>query len=337
MQSADGRYLLSGASGMLGLAIRRAMGARQLQTLQLVRPARDQHGKHKDAPLPAGPRPTASRVFRTVAISITGEVLWDPAASPPIAHPEILEGVPVAIHLGGVNVASHRWTPEFKREIVTSRVDSTRALAQTLAGLRNPPKTLLVASGTGIYGNRGDELLDESSSPGSGFLGDLCRQWEEAAEPAVRAGIRVVHLRTGVVLGSPHYPTSVLARLKKVFRWGAGGQLGTGTQWMSWIGLDDFVSAIFFLFDHPEISGPVNLTAPNPVTNAQFTRALARQLHRPAFFSVPASMLRSHFGEFADEALLSSARAFPSKLTSAGFQFSAPTIDLALASAFAKR
>jgi uncharacterized protein (TIGR01777 family) len=337
MQSADGRYLLSGASGMLGLAIKRAMGARQLQTLQLVRPARDQHGKHKDAPVPADRLPAASRVFRAVAISITGEVLWDPAATPVITHPEILEGLPAAIHLGGVSVASRRWTPEFKREILASRVDSTRALARTLAGLKDPPKTLLVASGVGFYGNRGDELLDESSSSGSGFLADLCRQWEEAAEPARRAGIRVVHLRMGIVLGSPDHPSSILNRLRGIFRCGLGGQLGPGTQWMSWISLDDVVSAIFFLLDRPDIAGPVNLTAPNPVTNAQFARALARQLHRPAFFPVPASLLRSLTGEFADEALLSSARAFPSKLTTAGFQFAHPTIDLALASAFAKR
>jgi uncharacterized protein (TIGR01777 family) len=221
--------------------------------------------------------------------------------------------------------------------MIASRVDSTRALATTLAGLRNPPQTLLVASAVGIYGNRPKDFLDETSAPGSGFLADLCRQWEAAAKPAADAGIRVVHLRFGVVLAPPADPgrranAGVLARMLPIFRLGLGGRLGSGLQWMSWISLTDALAAIFFALDTPSLAGPLNLTAPNPVTNADFTHALARQLHRPAVFPVPAAALRLALGEMADEALLSSARAYPAKLIMAGFEFAHPTLSHALAS-----
>jgi uncharacterized protein len=338
MDPATGKYLLTGASGMLGRAIRNAMSARQMPSLQLSRstaaprsPANAQpSGKNGGQAQGNG-----SRALQYVAVSISGEVPWNYAATPPIARPELLEGLEAAIHLCGANVMAHRWTPAYKREIVSSRVDSTRVLAKELASLKHPPRTLLVASGSGFYGNRGEELLDESSTPGSGFLADLCRQWEEAAKPAVDAGIRVVHLRMGIVLGPD--PAGMVGRLMHVFRWGLGGRLGSGKQWMSWISIADLISAIFFLLEHASISGPVNLTAPNPVTNAQFARALARQLHRPAFMAVPAAALRLRFGEFADEALLSGCRAFPSRLNGAGFQFVHPTVDQALAAALAKR
>jgi uncharacterized protein len=330
-KSFSGTYLLTGASGMLGRAIRSAMAARQMQTLQLSRSVLGPPPQTKDG---NSTNATGSRTFRFVAVSISGEIPWNPAATPPVAHPELLEGLTAVIHLSGANLAAKRWTPAYKREIVSSRVDSTRALATVLAGLSRPPQALFVASGSGIYGNRADELLDESSTPGSGFLADLCNQWEEAAQPAVDAGIRVVNLRLGLVL-SPD-PACMLARLKRIFRLGLGGRLGPGTQWLSWISLTDFIDAVFFLLDHPSLTGPVNMTAPNPVTNVQFARALARQLHRPAMLPVPVSALRLALGEFADEALLSSQRAFPSKLSAAGFQFSHPTIDQALAAALAK-
>jgi uncharacterized protein (TIGR01777 family) len=248
------------------------------------------------------------------------QLQWDPAAASPVSHPESLEGLTAAIHLSGANLAAHRWTPDFKREIAESRIGSTRALATTLAGLRQPPKMLLVASATGIYGNRGDELIDETSPLGTGFLADLCRQWEAAAKPAVEAGIRVIYLRFGVVLDSS--PGSALARLLPLFRFCLGGKLGDGRQYMSWISMQDAVAGIFFLFESSTIAGPVNFTAPNPVTNGQFTRTLATQLHRPAVLSVPAFALRLAFGELADEVLLSSARAYPAKLAASGFQFS---------------
>jgi hypothetical protein len=186
---------------------------------------------------------------------------------------------------------------------------------------------LLVASAVGIYGNRGDELLDETSRLGSGFLADLCQQWEAAAQPAVDAGIRVLHLRFGVVLGPG---PGALAKLLPIFRFGLGGRLGSGGQFMSWISLPDALAAILFLLDSPSAEGPFNFTAPNPITNAQFTRILADQLHRPAALTVPAFALRLAFGEMANEILLSSARAYPAKLAAAGFQFAHPGLVHAL-------
>jgi uncharacterized protein (TIGR01777 family) len=285
-------FLLSGASGMLGAALREAFAARNLSVLQLVRST------------PAAP----------------DQLQWNPTASSPFPLSEGLEGLTAAIHLSGANVAAHRWTPEFKREIAASRIGSTHALATTLAGIRHPPKTLLVASATGIYGNRGDELIDETSPLGTGFLADLCRQWEAAAQPAIDAGIRVLFLRFGVVIGDD--PRGALARLLPIFRLGLGGKLGNGRQYMSWISLPDALDAILFLLESPNIAGPINITAPNPVTNDQFTRTLAAQLHRPAFLSVPAFALRLALGEMADEVLLSGARAYPAKLAASGYHFS---------------
>jgi uncharacterized protein (TIGR01777 family) len=267
------------------------------------------------------------------AASSPAEIQWDPAAEPVIPNPEILENLSAAVHLSGSNVATHRWTPAFKREITESRIQSTRALAGVLAQLRNPPQTLIVASATGIYGNRDAQLLDEFSAPGSGFLANLCQDWEAAAQPAVQSGIRVVPLRLGVVIGPG---PGALAKMLPIFRLGLGGPLGSGRQWMSWISLQDAIAAIFFLLATPSIAGPVNLTAPSPITNAQFTRALAHAVHRPAILPAPAFALRVALGEMADEALLSSARAYPSKLTSAGFQFTHPSIAQAIHSALAR-
>jgi uncharacterized protein (TIGR01777 family) len=284
---------------MLGTALREFFAARNSSVLQLIR---------REPSLPS-------------------QLQWNPAAIPAVSHAEDLEDLTAAIHLSGANLADHRWTPEFKREIAESRVHSTLSLATTLAGLRHPPQMLLIASAVGIYGNRGDEFLDETSRLGSGFLADLCQQWEAAAQPAVDAGIRVLHLRFGVVLGRG---PGALAKLLPIFRLGLGGRLGKGTQFMSWISLPDALAAIQFLLDSPSATGPFNFTAPNPVTNAQFTRILADQLHRPAFFSVPVFALRLALGEMADEALLSSARAYPAKLAASGFQFAHPTLVHAL-------
>ena len=289
---------------MLGTALRRALASKRFGTLQLVRR-----------------KPSAE-----------GELQWDPTADTPIPDTGSLEGAFAAIHLSGANVGAHRWTEKYKREMIASRVDSTRRLASVLAGLRKPPATLLVASAIGIYGDRGDELLDESSNPGSGFLAEICRAWESAADPARQAGIRVVHLRFGVVLG----PEGALKQMLTPFRLGLGARIGSGRQWMSWIGLDDSVAAILFALEQPEISGPINVASPNPVTNGEFTRALGRQLGRPALLSVPAFAMEIVFGQMADEALLSSARVQPRKLIAAGFQFSQPKLDQALAVALAK-
>jgi hypothetical protein len=298
MPSLNEKFLLSGASGLLGPAIRAALGG---NVLQLVRRA-----------------PCSE-----------SELRWDPSIPTPLADKTPLEGLSAAIHLSGANVAARRWTPAYRREMWSSRVDSTRALALVLASLDRPPQVLLAASATGFYGNRGDEYLDETSAPGSGFLADLCRAWEEAAEPARKAGIRVVHLRFGVVIG----PGGALARVIPIFRLGLGGRLGDGRQWMSWIALSDLVASVKFLLASPALAGPINLVAPNPVTNADFTRALARHLHRPAIFPAPAFILRLALGQMADQALFASARVHPARLLNAGFQFSLPTMDAALAAA----
>jgi hypothetical protein len=316
-----------------------------LAVLQLVRPqpsirrARWFQPAHPANTQPAEPGAANPARPNAVGVAIPSQFPWNPAATPPIAHPEVLEGFSAAIHLAGANVAAHRWTPSYKDELIRSRVQSTRALTTTLAGLRHPPQALLVASATGIYGNRPNDFLDETSASGSGFLADLCRQWEAAAQPAVDAGIRVVHLRFGVVLappadaGSNHGPNSgALARMLPIFRLGLGGPLGSGLQWMSWISLTDALAAILFILDTPSLAGPFNLTAPNPVTNADFTQTLARQLRRPAVLPVPAVVLRLALGEMADDALLSSTRAYPARLITAGFQFAHPTLSQALAS-----
>ena len=255
------------------------------------------------------------------------EMRWDPAAPEPIPQSRELEGLDAAIHLSGANLAAHRWTPHYLHEMTTSRVDSTRALAAAFGALRHPPRALLVASAVGIYGNRDDEIVDESAASGTGLLADLCRAWEAAAAPAVQAGIRVIHLRFGVVLDQND---GALARMLPVFRFGLGGRLGSGKQWMSWISLSDLVAAALFVLDHPSLEGPVNLSSPQPITNAEFTRALARRLRRPAIFAVPGIALRVTLGRMADDALLSSTRAIPRKLLDAGFHFSNASIDDAL-------
>lgn len=286
---------------MIGSAVRRALAARGYPTLQLVRRKAERQG----------------------------EFQWDPTADPAIPDTQPLERAKAAIHLSGANVGANRWTDSYKREMIASRVESTRRLATSLAGLRNPPAVLLVASAIGIYGGRGDELLDESSRAGGGFLADLCREWETAADPARQAGMRVVHLRFGVVLGRE----GALQQMLPPFRFGLGARLGDGRQWMSWIGLDDLVAAVMYALEREQIDGALAVTSPNPVTNAEFTRSLGRQLGRPAFLSAPAFAMKLIFGQMAEEALLASARVQPRKLLETGFQFSQPNLDQALAAA----
>ena len=228
-------------------------------------------------------------------------LLWDPYAPAPLNRPEALEGITAAVHLSGANLAGRRWTSSYKREIVESRVTPTHALASLLAGLGSKPEVLVCASAIGIYGDRDDEVLTEASLPGSGFMPDLCRAWEKATQPATDAGIRVVHLRFGVVL-SPQ--GGALAQMLPVFRAGLGGRLGSGRQWISWVALPDATRVIEFALQTTGLSGPVNVVAPNPVTNLEFTRSLARALHRPAVLPVPAFALRLAFGEMAEATIL---------------------------------
>jgi len=300
----SGGIVLSGASGMIGTELHRALAARKIPTLQLLRRV-----------------PTAK-----------GQLQWNPSADRPIESAAPLEGAVAAIHLSGASVATHRWTEAYRRELAASRVDSTHKLATVLAALRTPPGTFVVASAIGIYGDRGDEVLTESSPPGSGFLADLCRQWEAAAEPAIHSGIRVVYMRFGVVLGPGQ---GALQQMLPPFRFGLGARLGSGRQWMSWVGLADVIGAILFALERADLSGPVNVTAPNPVTNAEFTRVLGQQLSRPAFLALPAFAVRILFGQMADEALLASVRVQPEKLLTSGFRFSSPKIEEALNAALA--
>jgi uncharacterized protein (TIGR01777 family) len=253
------------------------------------------------------------------------EVSWDPSAGTVDAAG--LEGLDAVVHLAGENIASGRWTAARKERIRASRVGGTKLLCDTLAGLEAPPAVVVAASAIGVYGDRGDEVLDETSPPGTGFFPEVGQAWEAATSSAERAGIRVVQLRIGVVLSGRG---GALSRMLPPFRLGLGGRLGSGTQFMSWIALDDLVAAIRFAILTPSLSGPVNATAPEAVTNAELTRSLGRVLGRPTLFPVPAFALRTLVGELADEALLASARVRPRKLEEAGFQFRHPDLEGAL-------
>lgn len=229
------------------------------------------------------------------------------------------------IHLAGEPVAQ-RWTAEAKRRIRASRAEGTRKLVDSLAQLSPRPATLISASAVGIYGSRGDVILTESSAPGSGFLAEVCVEWERAAGIANALGIRVVNVRIGLVLGHG----GALARMLPAFKLGAGGRLGSGEQWMSWIHLDDLTALVEFALSETSLRGPVNATSPNPVTNAEFTRKLAAALHRPAFAAVPAFALKLMFGEMAG-VLLDSQRVLPKAAEAAGFRFRYPDLAPALA------
>jgi len=264
-------------------------------------------------------------VRRTPAIASAERLArWNPDTG---AVEPGLDGVDAVVHLAGESVAGGRWTEARKRRIRESRVPPTRKLCETLARQPTPPRVLLCASAIGYYGNRGDQVLREESAPGAGFLPEVCREWEAAAEPAVRRGIRVVHLRIGLVL-SPK--GGALAAMLPVFRLGLGGPVGSGAQWMSWIGMDDTLGAILHALMNEALAGPVNLVAPAPVTNREFARTLARVLRRPAIFPFPAFAARLVFGQMADELLLASARVEPARLQATGYAFRDATLEGAL-------
>jgi uncharacterized protein (TIGR01777 family) len=265
-------------------------------------------------------------VHRLVRSRPTGamDIAWDPSRRQVDAGR--LEGLDAVVHLAGENIAA-RWTPQQKARIRSSRVDGTRLLATALASLRNKPKVLVSASAIGIYGDRGDEILDESSAPGSDFLSAVAREWEAAADPARQAGIRVVNLRFGVIL-SPK--GGALAKILPPFRLGAGGKVGSGRQWMSWIALDDVLGVIQFAIFTDSVTSPVNAVAPQPVTNEQFAHTLGQVLHRPSFASVPEFVVKMMFGEMGKATVLASQRVLPRKLQSAGFTFRHPELAEAL-------
>jgi uncharacterized protein (TIGR01777 family) len=256
-----------------------------------------------------------------------GEIFWDPAAG--VLNPVALEGTDAVVHLSGENVGA-RWTATRKARIRSSRVATTRLISETLAALQRPPRVMVSASAVGIYGNRGDEVLSEASPPGNpelDFLVAVTQQWEEAAEPARAAGIRVVHARFGVVL-SPD--GGALKKMLLPFRLGIGGRLGSGKQWMSWISLDDAVEAIHQALVDDRLAGPINVTAPEPLTNRDFTRTLAGVLSRPAPVVVPEAALRLAFGAMAQGTILSSARVVPARLLQTGYRFRYASLEAAL-------
>jgi uncharacterized protein len=291
------RILISGASGLIGSVLRPALVVEGHSTAVLVR------------------RPPAG-----------DQVQWNPASP---LDPRPLANFDAIVHLAGKNIAG-RWTHAFKREVRESRVQGTRTLATAAAeSFRQTghPRIFVAASAVGYYGNRGDEELTEASAAGQGFLADVCQEWEDAAAPAAAAGVRVVHLRIGVVLTKDG---GALRAMLPTFRFGLGGPIGDGRQFMSWITLDDVVIAFLFALTNDNLNGPANLVAPQPVRNRDFVRALASALHRPAIFPLPAFVVKALFGEMGEALLLASARVRPAKLQAGGFQFTHPELAEAL-------
>jgi uncharacterized protein (TIGR01777 family) len=282
------RVAVIGATGMIGGAIVAALSRAGHDVVRVVRRPRD---------------------------AAAGDIVWDPERGAP--SESALEGLDAIAHVVGRPVDT-RWTERVREEIRRSRVDSTRALARTIARLTRKPRVLVTASAVGYYGDRGDELLDEGSASGGGFLAGIVRDWEGASQPARDAGVRVVPLRFGLVLAREG---GALARMLPAFRLGAGGALGSGRQWMSWVSLDDAAAAALHALAREELDGPVNVVAPEPVRNAEFADVLGRVLGRPTVVAVPAFALRLAFGEMADETILASQRVRPAALERAGFSF----------------
>ncbi len=296
------RIAVTGATGFLGSVLEPALATAGYNVVRITR---------------GEPRPGST------------DVQWDPSNGT-IKSGE-LAGVHGVIHLAGENIAQ-RWTDETRRRILHSRTDGTGLIARTMASLDQPPPVLISASAVGFYGPRGDEELDEQSAPGKGFLADVVQAWEAAADPARKAGIRVVHPRLGVLLGEDG---GVLERLLPPFRLGLGGPIGDGQQWMSWVARSDVVRALLFLLDAGTLDGPVNVVSPEPVRNDRFTSALGHALHRPTLGVVPAFALRAVYGQMAEETLLAGQRVLPKRLQEAGFQFRHPEIEEAIRSELA--
>ncbi len=289
------KVLVSGSSGLVGSALVHALRAAGHEVRRLVR----------------GP------------VKIPDQISWNPTE--PLA-PESVSGFDDVVHLAGESIVG-RWTEAKKRRIIDSRVPVTRHLANALTKAPQRPRVFICASAIGYYGDRGEESLREDSPPGEGFVGEVCRQWEAAAQSVKNAGIRDVQIRTGIVLSAAG---GALAKMLPPFRMGVGGNIGNGRQWMSWIDLCDEVGAIEHLLTNDSIRGPVNMVAPHPVRNAEFTRTLASVLHRPAVLPMPAFAARLAFGQMADELLLASQRVQPSKLASSGYKFQHPDLRGAL-------
>jgi len=292
------RVLVSGASGLIGSALVPFLTTGGHQVIRLVRTA---HARGEDA------------------------VAWDPATG--AVDPTRLQDVDAVVHLAGENIASGRWNEARKARIRDSRATPTRKLCEALARLDPKPKVLVSASAIGYYGNRGAEVVDESSASGRGFLAEVCRAWESATEPAAAAGIRVVHLRLGVVLTAAG---GALGKLLIPFKLGAGGRVGRGRQYMSWVSLDDVLGAVLHVIRTDSLHGAVNVVAPDAVTNQQFTETLGRVLHRPTVLPLPAAVARLALGEMADEMLLASTRVKPSVLGASRYVYRLPDLEDAM-------
>ena len=297
------KILITGASGLIGRALSAELRSQGHTVIAAVRRA---------------PRSDA-------------EVEWDPAAG--VLAPSAFDGVDAVVHLAGAGIGDKRWSDAYKREILESRTKSTALLATTMASLASKPRVFLSGSAIGIYGVRGDESLDENASLGDGFLADVCKQWEAAAEPARAAGIRTVYLRTGIVLSREG---GALKKQLPIFKLGAGGKFGNGKHWQSWISITDEVRAIIHLLTS-QLSGPVNLTAPEPVTNARFTKELGSALSRPTVLPIPSFGPKLLLGsELANALLFTGQRVIPGALTRDGFVFQHQTLDVALSALLKK-
>lgn len=290
------KIAVSGASGFVGAALLPALELRGHEVRPIVR-ARSDSSPDSNA------------------------VLWDPLSG--LIDPDALNGFDALIHLAGKSIASGRWTAKVKREIQDSRVRATQIMMAQVAQLQAPPKTIVSASAVGLYGNAGDQILDESSSPGQDFLAEVAVGWESACDPVRSLGLRVVHPRLGIVLGEHG---GALQKMLPLFRYGLGGKLGSGSQYWSWISLVDCVSALVWMVETETATGPYNLVSPEPLTNAEFTKTLATHLHRPAFVTAPAFGLRLAMGEMADALLLASCRAVPKRLLEQGFMHQHATL-----------
>jgi len=290
------KILIAGASGLVGSALVSKLKAEGAEVTPLVRSA-----------------------------AKSGEIEWHPDRGS-IDAPA-LQGCDAIINLAGDGIANGRWTEEKKRRILDSRVNGTRLLCETVANLSRKPKAFINASAVGFYGSRGDELVDEDSGPGEGFLASVCRQWELATAPAEQAGIRVVKLRFGVILAKGG---GIMGSILGPFKFGLGGKIGSGDQVMSWVAMDDVVAAISFILQNESLRGPINVVAPHPVTNEEFTKTLGHVLSRPTALAMPAFAVRLAFGEMADEMLLTSQRVIPKKLNDAGYEFQQPELEGAL-------
>ena len=254
-----------------------------------------------------------------------GEIEWHPNQD--VLKANDFEGFDVIINLAGENIAGGRWTDDQKRKIRDSRVNGTHLLSEAISKLARKPKVFVCASATGIYGDRGDETLDEQSESGGGFLAGVCREWEKASEPASKAGVRVVNLRFGPILAREG---GMLSKLLTPFKMGMGGKVGSGKQFISWVALEDAVRVVKFAIDDETIRGPLNVVSPNPVTNEEFTKTLGHVLNRPTALAMPAFAARLAFGEMADEMLLTSQHVIPKRLTHGGFQFELPELEGAM-------